>query len=48
MKGCYHQFARLAIRLLVAIYSAQLVGKVVHPYDSPLVKEAEAWLEATK
>jgi len=52
MNGFYYQFARLAIRLLVAIYSEQLKKQLPGGYQpaevSPLIREANAWLESTK
>lgn len=48
MKGFYAQFAFLAIRLLVAIYTNALIRQGVAGQEIPLIVEAEHWLEANK
>jgi hypothetical protein len=42
MKGMYFEFARLSIRLLLAIYHNQVFGAVA---SRDLERDAQAWLE---
>lgn len=47
MKGFYYQFARLAIRLLAAIYWNQVAANP-KSVSVAVARDAEAWLEKYK
>lgn len=46
--GFYFSFARLAIRLLLAIYRNQAHSGTITTYSRELSNESEAWLDKYK